>query len=158
MYSWGLPGDIPIPADINGDGWDDPVVWRPASAVWYMLDSRSGYPFIASQWGLSSDTPRTADLDRDGRSDSIVWRPSQGIWYTKRSGGGFGIIGYGASSDVPVVGNFSALDSVDFAVFRKSNQTAYIRTEAGSQIVKDASPPVPSTGLQIVTNPFVPVQ
>ncbi|MCB0345781.1 MAG: VCBS repeat-containing protein [Bdellovibrionales bacterium] len=158
MYSWGLPGDIPIPADINGDGWDDPVVWRPASAVWYMLDSRSGYPFIASQWGLSSDTPRTADLDRDGRSDSIVWRPSQGIWYTKRSGGGFGIIGYGASSDVPVVGNFSALDSVDFAVFRKSNQTAYIRTEAGSQIVKDASPPVPSTGLQIVTNPFVSVQ
>lgn len=158
VYSWGLPGDMPLPADINGDGWADPVVWRPVNSVWYMLDARSGYEFIASQWGFSSDLPRTADLDRDGRADTIVWRPSEGIWYTKRSGGGVGVIGYGGPGDIPVSGRISSVSSEDFAVFRPGNQSAYIRTEAGEQITKDASPPIPSSGLQVITPPFKAIQ
>lgn len=157
MYSWGLPGDRPMPSDINGDGWADPVVWRPTNAVWYMLDSRSGYPFIASQWGFPTDKPLTADLDRDGRADTIVWRPAEGNWYTKRSGGGFSAVGYGAPTDLPAAGNFSSATSLDFAVFRPANQTVYIRKEAGGQIVYDASPPLPASGLQLVTPPFAPL-
>ena len=36
--SWGLPGDIPVTGDWNGDGKDDIGIFRPGSGLW-SLDS-----------------------------------------------------------------------------------------------------------------------
>jgi hypothetical protein len=66
-----LNGDVPMPADYDGDGRTDPAVFRPATGVWYMLRSSSDYTtYSFDQWGLSGDVPKTGDFDGDGRADS----------------------------------------------------------------------------------------
>lgn len=41
---WGAPGDVPSPADCDGDGRTDLVVWRPSEARWYVLSTTGGPP------------------------------------------------------------------------------------------------------------------
>jgi hypothetical protein len=36
---FGLPGDITLPADYDGDGIPDLAVWRPSEGNWYIRPS-----------------------------------------------------------------------------------------------------------------------
>ena len=51
----GASGDKPVPADYDGDGKADTVVFRPSNRVWCLLQSQSG--FSASEFGLTGDIP-----------------------------------------------------------------------------------------------------
>ena len=42
-YQWGLPGDLPIEGDFDGDHKADLVVYRPWNGVWYIRYSSLGY-------------------------------------------------------------------------------------------------------------------
>jgi hypothetical protein len=48
---WGTNGDIPVPGDYDGDGFDDLAVFR--AGTWFVNGSTSG--FVATNWGLASD-------------------------------------------------------------------------------------------------------
>jgi len=50
--------DLVVPLDYDGDGRTDLAVYRPATGVWYVLTSSSGYTtFFTRQWGLATDVP-----------------------------------------------------------------------------------------------------
>jgi len=58
VVQWGLPSDVVVPGDYDGDGQTDLAVYRPATGVWYVLTSSSGYTtFFTRQWGLGTDVP-----------------------------------------------------------------------------------------------------
>jgi hypothetical protein len=52
---WGLNGDIPVPADYDGDSKSDLAVWRPGSpGVFWVYGSTAGVSAFA--FGLPTDS------------------------------------------------------------------------------------------------------
>jgi hypothetical protein len=88
-YSFGLPGDIPIAGDWNGDGRDEIGVKRGLS--WYLDDNGNGdwngctsdrcYTF-----GLAGDIPIAGDWNGDGFDEIGVKRGN--TWYLDFNGNG----------------------------------------------------------------------
>ena len=74
-------GDVPTPADYNGDGKAEPPHWL-LEAVWYLRYSGTGAT-ANIQWGGWGDAPAPADYNGDGIADIVVFRRSDGVWYLR---------------------------------------------------------------------------
>jgi hypothetical protein len=136
---WGnnAQGDQPLLGDFDGDGIQDPAVWRPATGTWFVLPSSHGYDArfaLAVQWGNQSEGDRvfTGDLDGDGRSDMIVWRPGTGTWHWLPSTSGYAYAaarakqwGNAALGDQPALLDLDGDRLLDLTVWRGSTGTWY---------------------------------
>jgi len=78
---FGIPSDVVVPGDYDGDGKTDIATVRGSGGVinWYVLPSGTGVitstPFAL--FGASvSDFVCQGDWDGDGRTDPAVWRPN----------------------------------------------------------------------------------
>lgn len=128
-FQFGLNGDLPVPADYDGDGRTDYAVTRDAGGqkIWYIRNSfAENYTIL--QWGLAGDKAMPGDYDGDGRTDIAVFRPSTNVWYIWRSSDHqFFIKEFGLAGDIPVIGDFKGTPAgTDLAVFRPSNGFWYI--------------------------------
>jgi hypothetical protein len=112
---FGLPGDVPVPADFTGDGRAEYAVWRPATGTWWIRG-------VATRaWGQPGDIPVAADYTGDGKADLAVFRPSTGRWYVL----GRPSVAWGAPGDIPVPANVLGDRRADLVVWRPSNGTFY---------------------------------
>src|SRR4029450_4167086 len=102
----GVPGDIPLAGDVNGDGIADLVIYR--RGTWYIDTTRSGAVSMGGNFGgMPQDIPALFDYDGDGKADLCIFR--DGIWYvnTKRDGTMQGMFSFGAPADIPLTGALS---------------------------------------------------
>ncbi len=85
-YDWGVAGDVPVSGDVDRDGRDDLVIYRPATATFYFRYSAVDFSYE----GWNSATPPTtfpvdpqlrpvaaAFISQTGRTTVGVWNPSQ---------------------------------------------------------------------------------
>ena len=130
------------PADLDGDGRSDLVVWRPGTGMWFSLGSGNGYSYAsagATQWGSQSagDVPLMGDVDGDGAADLLVWRALTGTWYWLTSSTGYAYVsarsrdwGSQTLGDAPLLGDFDADGRADMAVWRASTDVWYWLTSS----------------------------
>jgi hypothetical protein len=127
---WGLPGDIPVPKDYDGDSEEDIAVWRPAEGNWYIRND-NGSPY---QWGLDGDIPVPADYNGDGHTQLAVWRPTDGYWYIQDGSpqnyddpANYHRFQWGLDGDIPVPGDYNGDGNIQLAVWRPTDGYWYIQ-------------------------------
>ncbi|MBV9956847.1 MAG: hypothetical protein JO360_00445, partial [Acidobacteria bacterium] len=121
---WGVPGDVPVGVDYDGDGRDDFATFK--DGAWRILQSSDGQGNLI-QWGTKGDKPVPGDYDYDGFSDLAVYRPANGTWYIRLSSNGSLLARqFGGTTDLPLTGDFDADGRTDPAVFRPSSGVWYI--------------------------------
>ena len=126
ITQWGMPGDIPVPGDYDGDGKTDFAIWRPSTGQWWIFRS-SDEVVVTKQWGVAGDIPVPGDYDGDGKTDIAIWRPSTGTWWIVRSSDGTTVTQtWGVSGDIPVSGDYDGDGKTDYAIWRPSTGVWWI--------------------------------
>lgn len=144
-----------FPADFDGDGKNDFVVWRQPEAVWYVWPSRYSvshscpphfqqiggpgvYLGCKAQWGLPGDKVLSGNYDNDALADLVIWRPSTQTWWIKFSSyDGVVSVPMGLVGDVPDEFNVDILNSVsELMLYRPSTPST-----DGRWFIRSSIPP-----------------
>jgi hypothetical protein len=134
IQNFGLPSDIPVAGDMNGDGFSEVGVYRAATGQWFFdLDNSSswsgciadgGTDLCLTQFGAPSDIPVTGDWNGDGLDEVGVFR--QGQWYFDIDGSGTWNsnqdsfkLNFGAATDIPVTGDWDGDGRTEIGTYRQ---------------------------------------
>ncbi|MBK7933087.1 MAG: VCBS repeat-containing protein [Acidobacteria bacterium] len=133
--------------DFDGDGKADLSVYRPASGVWWVLNSGVAASYFAVPFGISSDTIAPADFDGDRKTDLSIYRG--GVWYLLQSQTNTVRIDYwGLAGDDPIPGDTDGDGKADLVVYRAAELNWYIQRSS------DASVQVIQFGLTTTDSPL----
>lgn len=138
---WGRSGDIPLSGDVDGDGKDDLVIWRPSVGQWFARPVSGDVIVRELSWGREGDKPLVGDVNGDGRDDFIIWRPSDGQWFAMDARGNVIVrdLPWGQQGDIPFVGDVNKDGRADFIVWRPNTNQWFARSVNGNVIVREVS-------------------
>ena len=120
----GVSGDIPVPADYDGDHKADVAIYRKATGEWFIFGSATGFrtlTFGAPAVSGLGDTPVPSDYDGDGKADVAIRRTSNGTWFLSRSTLGLLQQVWGTAADLAVPADFDGDGKRNIAVWRSSD-------------------------------------
>ena len=121
---FGISGDVPVPADFDGDSRADLAVFRPSENRWYIRSSQNGHVRTIDLGASGSDVLLPADYTGDGKADVAVYR--RGVWHMIDSDTGEQeTFEFGFEDARPVPGDLNRDGSVDFVVFRGGTWYVY---------------------------------
>jgi len=101
-----------------GDGYPDPVVFRPNDGMWYISrNPNAGSGTEGHQFGAKNDIAIPGDYDGNGYWDWSVYRPSSSMWFTNGAITDF-TVQWGRSGDIPVPADWDGDGDTDLGVFR----------------------------------------
>lgn len=105
VFSLGLPGDVPLVGDWNGDGIDTPGIFR--GGHWHLSDDHNDTAERVFSFGLPGDIPLAGDWNGDGRDTPAVFRGGQ--WHLNNGfdGAADDTIHFGVAGDLPLVGDWN---------------------------------------------------
>jgi hypothetical protein len=116
--------------DFDGDGKSDVTIYRPATGVWYVLQSSTNNAgHVDYQWGVNTDKPVPGDYDGDGKTDVAIYRPATGVWYVLLSTTNFAsFVSYqwGVNTDIPVPADYDSDGKTDIAIYRPPTGVWYV--------------------------------
>ena len=80
-------GDTLAIADYDGDGMQDPAVFRRSTGDWWVIQSSAPGFMLVQHWGTLNDFPSIGDYDGDGKADLTAVRVESGnrVWYIRSS-------------------------------------------------------------------------
>ena len=121
-FSHGLPGDLPIAGDWNGDGKDEVGVFRPGATGTFLLRLQQGQ-FITFGFGTTGDLPVAGDWNGDGIDTPGVFRPGDSgtflLTNTFANDVDFNFT-FGSSDSLPVAGDWLATGRDGVGIFAPS--------------------------------------
>ena len=124
VVRFGRLGDVPLPADYDGDSKADAAVFRPAENRWYIRESKTGEIRTETFGVAGSDLLVPADYTGDGKADIAIYR--RGTWLVLNSETGeTEPFDFGFTDARPVPGDYNGDGQTDFAVFRKGTWYVY---------------------------------
>ena len=109
VYQFGVKGDKPGVADVDGDGLAEMIVLRPGTYQWF-IRKPSSTNFTTTQWGLNNDIPLLPmDLDGDHLPDFVISRRTGTLQaaYIKYGNGQTATLSLGFDTSIPQLGNFT---------------------------------------------------
>lgn len=126
---YGIPEDIPVAGDWDGDGIDSIGIYR--NGVFYLKNSNeTGYADMVFAFGADGDLPVAGDWDGDGIDTIGVYR--NGLFMlrnTNDSGSADMQFALGIPGDVPLAGDWDGVGGDSCGVFRPTNGLIYLKND-----------------------------
>ena len=125
-FLYGSTQVLPVSGDWNGDGFDTPGVYDPATSTWALRNyANEGNAELTFQFGTANNggVPVVGDWNNDGKDSIGLYNPATGAWYLRNTNS----IGYADAEFLygaanagykPVVGDWNG-DGSDTIGFRR---------------------------------------
>jgi hypothetical protein len=129
---WGLPGDVPLAGDLDGDSCADLLVVREVAGelLWFAsfspcLSGRGEKKEEKVSFGQAGDLPFVADFDGDRKAELVLYRKEEEKWLVRLADDSRLEIAWGVPGGEPFIGDFDGDGKWDLAFFSPSEKEPY---------------------------------